>query len=100
MAEVIPLKLTPHLALKQIRQIASDSGNIIIVKHAKVRQRQRKITRPQIEACLRKGTVEEGPFLNAHGHWQVTLFRHAAGEELHCVVAIDWPSKAIVVTTY
>ena len=100
MAEVIPLKLTAPLALKVIREIAADSDNIVIVSHARLRGRQRKITRAQIEACIRKGTIQEGPFMNGHGHWQVTMYRHAAGEELHCVVAIDWPSKAIVITTY
>lgn len=100
MQNVVPLKLTSPLALKQIREIAADSDSILVVHHASKRGRQRKITRPQIEACLRKGTIEEGPFVNGHGHWQVTMYRHAAGEEMHCVVAIDWPSRLIVVTVY
>lgn len=83
-----------------IREIALDSGNIVIVSHAKKRGRQRRITRPQIEACIRKGTIQEGPFLNAYNNWQVTMYRHAAGEEMHCAVAIDWPSKLIVITVY
>lgn len=38
--------------------------------------------------------------MNDHGNWQVTLYRHAAGEEMHCVVAIDLPAKVIVITVY
>lgn len=99
-AEVIPLALTPIAALKMIREIAKSSENIVVVKHAKKRQRQRSVMRVQIEACLCKGTIQEGPFMNDKGNWQVTMYRHAAGEEVNCVVAIDWPSKLIVVTVY
>jgi len=68
--------------LKVIQGIASESSRIIVVAHAKMRGRQRSITRRQIELCVQRGTITEGPFLNAHGKWQVNLFRHAAGEEL------------------
>jgi hypothetical protein len=97
---VVPLSFTAPAALRQIKLIAQDSDNIIVVTHGLKRGLQRAITRPQIEACIRKGTIIEGPFLNDHGNWQVTMFRHAAGEEMSCVVAIDWPSKLIVVTVY
>jgi hypothetical protein len=100
MAEVVPLTLTSANALKVIRGIASDSSRIIVVAHAKMRGRQRSITRRQIELCVQRGTITEGPFLNAHGNWQVNLFRHAAGEEITCVVAIDWPERLIVVTVF
>lgn len=30
----------------------------------------------------------------------MTLFRHAAGEEVHVVAEIDWPERLIVVTAY
>jgi hypothetical protein len=100
MADVVPLHMTPQRALEMIREIAGDSDNIVIISHAKKRGKQRRITRPQTEACVRKGMIIEGPFLNAHHNWQVTLYRHAAGEEMTCVVAIDWPSKLIVITVY
>lgn len=100
MAEVVPLTLTAPAALRMIRGLAQESENVVIVHHARLRGRQRRITRGQIEACVRKGSIQEGPFVNDKGNWQVTLFRHAAGEEVTCVVAIDWPSKLIVVTTY
>lgn len=100
MAEIVPLKLTPQRAIEVIRRIASDTANIVVVGHAVKRQRQRRITRRQIELCIQKGTVSEGPFLNQHGNWQVNLYRHAAGEELTCTVAIDWATKLIVVTCF
>lgn len=100
MAEIVPLELTAPRALAMIREIAAETKNIVVVGHGKTRQRQRKITRRQIELCIQKGTICEGPFLNPHGHWQVNLFRHAAGEEVTCVVAIEWATRLIVVTAF
>ncbi|MCY0149976.1 DUF4258 domain-containing protein [Hoeflea sp. G2-23] len=100
MAEATPLNLSPSAALRHIRDVATETSNIVIVRHASKRQVERGITRRQIELCVQKGTITEGPFMNAHGNWQVTLFRHATGEQINCVVAIDWPRKLIVVTAY
>jgi len=99
-SDVNPNDLTKADALRKIREIAAETDNIIVLAHAMKRAQQRGVTRRQIESCVQKGTIQEGPFLNEHDNWQVTLFRHAAGEELMCVVAIDWPSKALVITTY
>jgi hypothetical protein len=100
MAEIVPLALTKTAALKLIRQLAADSSNVVIISHAKKRQTQRKITRGQIETCVRAGYIDEGPFINTHGNWQLTMCHYSAGEEVSCVVAIDWPSKLIIITTY
>jgi hypothetical protein len=97
---VVPLRMTRAAALGMIRQLAEDSARIVIVSHGRKRQRERKITRPQIEFCLRKGFIDEGPFLNEHGNWQSTMCCQHAGDELTVVVAIDWPNQLIVITTY
>lgn len=95
-----PPSLTAPKALKVLREIGAETKNIVVVCHGKKRAKQRSVTRRQIELCVQRGTIQEGPFLNDKGHWQATLYRHAAGEELWCVVAIDWPSKVIVITTF
>lgn len=100
MAEIVPLALTAAHALKIIRHLAADTNNIVIVPHARKRGRQRRISRRQVELCVQRGTISEGPFLNAKGHWQVNLYRHAAGEEMECVVAIEWGKSLIVVTVF
>ena len=100
MANVVPLKLTPAGALSMIRKLAEDTENIVVTHHAQARASQRLITRRQIELCVQRGTITEGPFFNHHGNWQVNLYRHAAGEEVTCVVAIDWGSKVLVVSTF
>ena len=95
-----PANLSSKAALSLIRELARDTNNIVLVTHALERQRSRHITRRQIDMCVQKGSIIEGPFVNAKGNWQVSLFRHAAGEEITCVVAIDWPTQLIVVTVF
>lgn len=95
-----PHNLPVERAQRIIRTLAADSSNIVMIHHARQRSGQRRISPRQIQMCCLKGTIAEGPFLNAHGNWQVTLFRHAAGERVNCVVAIDWPSRLIIVTVF
>ncbi|NJM81885.1 MAG: DUF4258 domain-containing protein [Tabrizicola sp.] len=83
-----------------IRSLALETERIVIVNHARKSQRVRRISRRQIELCVQKGSITEGPFCNAHGNWQVTMYRHAAGEEITCIVAIEWPSQLLVITVY
>src|SRR5271163_663036 len=101
MADVVaPPRLSAAEALTVIREIAVDSGRIVLIPHAKKRSAQRSISRRQVERCCQKGTITEGPFLNAKGQWQATLYRHAAGEEVTCVVAIEWATHLIVITAF
>jgi hypothetical protein len=99
-AEIIPLRLTPSIAIKMIRQLAVDTNNIVIIEYGKKRMRQRQISRRQVELRVQRGTVCEGPFMNQHGNWQLNLYRHAAGEEITCVIAIDWPNKVLVINAF
>jgi hypothetical protein len=96
----MPKKLSAPDALKMIRGLAADSKKVLVVPHGKERTKERKITRRQVMACIRKGTITEGPFLNKFGNWQVNLYRHAAGENITCTVAIEWGTRLIVVTAF
>lgn len=95
-----PKRLSRHEACKLVHLLAQDSTNVLIVTHAKQRQRKRQISRRQIMCCLRKGSVTEGPFVNAYGNWQVNVSRLAAGEEITCTVAIEWTRQLVVVTVF
>jgi hypothetical protein len=110
-AEVVPLErrqiaaqqpdhLSEADALRIVRLLAVDSANIVVIPYGKRRTKQRKITRPQIEKCVRLGTIQEGPFLNQYGNWQFNLFRHAAGEQVTCVVAIEWATRVLVINAF
>jgi hypothetical protein len=100
----LPAQQPDHLseadALKIVRLLAVDSANIVVIPYGRRKVKQRKITRPQIEKCVRLGTIQEGPFLNQHGNWQLNLYRHAAGEGITCVVAIDWATRVLVINAF
>jgi hypothetical protein len=95
-----PDDLSPALALKIVRLIAADTENIVVIPYGRRRAQQRNITRRQMELCVQRGTIVEGPFLNQHGNWQMNLYRHAAGEEVTCVVAIDWATRVLVINAF
>jgi len=95
-----PNKLSAALALKIVRLIAADTDNIVIIPYGRRRAQQRNITRRQIELCVQRGTIVEGPFVNQHGNWQMNFYRHAAGEEVTCVVAIDWATRVLVINAF
>lgn len=100
MPSVQPQRLSEADAIKIIKTLAADTDNIVVIDYGKKRAKQRKITRRQIELCVQKGTITEGPFMNGHGNWQVNLFRHAAGEQITCVVAIEWATRVLVINTF
>jgi hypothetical protein len=95
-----PNTLSAPEALKVVRMLAADTANIVVIPYGAKRAKQRKITRRQLELCVQKGTISEGPFVNQHGNWQMNFFRRAAGEEITCVVAIEWATKLLVITTF
>ena len=95
-----PPDLTRSDALQVIRALAVDTGKIVVIPYGRKKAGQRGVTRRQIELCVQKGTPTEGPFLNHHGNWQMNLYRHAAGEEITCVVAIDWPAQVLVINAF
>lgn len=97
---VQPGKLSAADAIRIIRVLSADTNNIVVIQYGKRRAKQRAITRRQIELCVQMGTVSEGPFLNQHGNWQMNLSRHAAGEEITCVVAIEWATRVLVINTF
>jgi hypothetical protein len=97
-----PDTLSGQLILKIIRYLGADSHRIIDTTHSRMRRAQRRISRIQIERCIRKGLLStvDPPHINIHGQWTAVIQRQAAGEEVTCVVVIDWPERLIIVTAY
>lgn len=61
---------------------------------------ERDISLDQILNCLRHGNVPEYPHRDIYGNWKFEVTCPSAGAHIDVVVAIDWPSKAIIITTY
>jgi hypothetical protein len=62
-----PDRLSEPEALKVVQSIAVNTNNIVVLSHANEQAKKRRITRRQIELCVQRGTMTEGPFLNGHG---------------------------------
>lgn len=102
-SNLLPFKLDDQSLRRLIREAAADTSRVWFVKHARQRMRERRITPAQVFDCLRRGNLTEPGFVNPRGHWQCTLMRRCAGDDIHAVVALerhengDWVA---VVTTF
>lgn len=100
---VIQMNLTRPLAMKLLREIASDSSRVAITTHAESRMKRRRITRTQIERCLQKGHITEGPARGTKGNWEMRVEVFSAGEPVAVVAALDYDNKGnyiIVITVF
>ncbi|MCA0247075.1 MAG: DUF4258 domain-containing protein [Proteobacteria bacterium] len=82
--------------LRRLRDLAADSKNVFITNHARRRMVQRRHTDEDVRGALLRGIVSEGPFLNDKGHWQATIYRTHADQEITVVAALD--DDVIVIT--
>jgi hypothetical protein len=87
-------------ALALVRELASDSGQVVFTDHARKRMRLRKVTPKAVLECLLRGVIVEGPALGLRGTWELAVERMGAGRKLRVACAIDVPKRIIVVTVY
>jgi len=100
MVKPVQLLLSRPKALSLVRELAGDSGNIIFSPHASKRMRQRNVTAKMVLECLLRGVIVEGPVPSLKGTWELAMQRMAAGEKLRVALAIDLPSRIIIITVY
>jgi hypothetical protein len=93
-----PVRLSATAAAHVVAELASDSSRVNYTVHARQRMRERRVTPVQVGACLRRGTVSEGPIINLKGNWQMRLTTVTDRQRLDVVVAIEWRSRLIVIT--
>ena len=103
-SKVARMSLSPATALRIVGQLAKDSNKVFFVAHALMRMRQRKISRPQVLACLLRGGLIEGPAIDVKGNWRFTMRYVAAGDTVSVVVALDWQvqssSHVLIITVF
>lgn len=94
------MRMNDPTALKLLREIAQDSANVVFMKHAHQRMKQRRATPVQVLECLKKGVVRESVALDLYDNWKLTVAHRVAGVELNVSVAIELPKRAIVITAF
>ena len=93
-----PAKLLPADALRLVRELAAESGNVGLTHHCRERMRERGVTFRQVLNCLQRGVIVGGPAVDIYGNWKMDVYRRA--DELTCAVAIEWRSRLIVITVF
>jgi hypothetical protein len=87
--KVVVLHMDGPAFLRRIRELAKTSSNIAIVQHARQRMVERAFTDQDIQQALMKGRVDEGPSLNTRHHWQATIYRMYAGQEIRVIAVLE-----------
>ena len=95
---VVPL-MTRSRAQARVRELAQDSSNVILGKHAKDRMLEREITNTDVLRVLRTGTVDEGPSLTEHNELKVKMVLQIRGAREGGVIAIVLHGDRIFVKT-
>ncbi|MDH5731056.1 MAG: DUF4258 domain-containing protein [Gammaproteobacteria bacterium] len=77
------------------------SKKVFFTDHALERMRQRKLTRSQVERCIRTGALIEGPSIGSKGEWECKFELFTAGDKIAVVVGLLYedPGKRILVIT-
>lgn len=97
-AEVLPLRLTPAVATRIVREISADTARVAFSPHARSRMSKRRINRTQVFRCLRAGALVEGPYLDIRDYWRCAFETVTAGDAVKVVVAFNTREMLIVVT--
>jgi Domain of unknown function (DUF4258) len=93
-------QLNAPKALALVRELASESGNVIFLPHALQRMKRRHVTPKEVIGCLLRGVIVEGPALGIKGNWELAMERFGAGRKLRVALALDLPKRLIVITVY
>jgi hypothetical protein len=100
-SNVVPFEMNDENLRKKIAQVASVSGRVFIVGHAKTQMLRRRVNRRQVDDVLKKGRVVEPAHRNIHGNWQCTLEYLTSGDRVKVAAALETDSsgESVVVIT-
>ncbi len=85
---------------RHIRTVAKDSAAIFVLKHAKARMKERKISILEVYEILRSGLLQRTPEPNpSKGTLECRMERYVAGRNCAAVVALDDDNPNLLVVT-
>lgn len=94
--------MNPGTARKLIRERASSSAGVLFVDHAWEQMRHRGVAVLQVQRCLMRGEITEGPYLpiaSRTGNWRCNVEANVSGDSLRVVVEIPEDATAVLVIT-
>lgn len=99
---VVALSGGRHWFQRTVRRLASDSGNVVVVDHARQRMALRDIALDEVLRVLRCGKCKEDPQPGHGDDWKVKVVGSANGREIVVVAAVKahQACKLVVVTVW
>lgn len=94
--------MNPGTARKLIRERASGSAGVLFVDHALQQMRRRGVDVPQVQRCLLRGEITEGPYVptaSRMGDWRCNVEANVSGDQLRVVVEIPENAAYVLVIT-
>lgn len=83
-----------------IRTTAKDSGLVVVTEHAAGQMRKRRITRLEVDFCLKSGCLHRQPEPNlAKGSLECRMEAYVSGRNLAVIVALTDEDPSLVVVT-
>ena len=97
---VIVLRGSRQWFQRTVRDLASDSGTVIVVDHARQRMALRDIGLDEVLRVLRCGTCEDEPQQGHGSDWRAKMVGSATGREIVVAVAVTSKRELVVVTAW
>lgn len=94
--------MIPGTARKLIRERASRPAGVLFVDHARQQMRRWDVDVLQVQRCLLRGEITEGPYVpiaSRTGNWRCNVEANVSGDELRIVVEIPEDANSILVIT-
>ena len=97
---VIALHRSRQWFERTVRELATDSGNVIVVDHARQRMVARDIALDEVLRVLRCGTCEEEPQQGHGSDLRARMVGKTTGREIVVAVAVATLNRLVVVTAW
>ena len=85
---------------RAVRELATDSGNVIVVDHARQRMVVRDIALDEVLRVLRCGTCEEEPQQGHGTNLRARMVGKTTGREIVVAVAVSTRNELVAVTAW
>jgi len=93
-------RLSPPQIQRLIREIAVDTERVVFTHHARIRMRQRHISRGLVLDVLRYGRVSRVPEPNPRfGSLECRIERYSAGRQIAVIAALCDDNPEVLVIT-
>ena len=93
-------RLSPPQVQRLIHEVAVDSGRVVFTQHARIRMRQRRVSRGLVLDVLRQGRLSRLPEPNARfGSLECRIEQYTAGRQIAVIAALRNDNPEVLVIT-